>query len=302
MLHRPPLSVLTNLRCRLLLVGLAAALALGLAAIAGVLWMSRSASTPGFAHIWLIVMENRDYGQVIGSSDSPYTNQLASTYGLATQYYAVTHGSQPNYIALFSGAEYGVTGGSTPNLRSNLADQIEGTHRTWRVFAETFQAIASTGIQPPVAAMGPARMSVGTSRPSPSATSAKLPQRCANVTDFSHFDPAAADFELIVPNLTDNGHDGTTQQADAFLRRFVPRITGSPAWRDGGVLFIVWDEGKETGDNHVAALVISPLVSRSFRSGVHHDHYSLLRTIEEAWGLPCLVNACQANTLAEFFR
>ncbi|MDP9270279.1 MAG: alkaline phosphatase family protein, partial [Chloroflexota bacterium] len=82
---------------------------------------------------------------------------------------------------------------------------------------------------------------------------------------------------------------------------FVPRITGSALWKDNGALFIVWDEGREKGPNRVAALVITPGVKPGFRSDVRHDHYSLLRTIEDAWNLGCLGNSCAANDLAEFF-
>jgi len=282
-------------------MGLAAALAAG-AVLVAALWVTRADAPPPFTHIWVIMMENRDYSRVIDSPNSPYINELAATYGLATNYYAVTHGSQPNYVALFSGAQYGVTGGSTPNLNeSNLADQIEASHRTWKVFAENFPDNCFNGVTASGGRDGPGtyvRRHVPAIAFRDISNSAS---RCANVTDFSHFDPTAANFELIVPNLIDDGHDGTSQQADAFLRRFVPRITGSSAWNDSGVLLIVWDEGKESGDNHIPALVISPLVGRGFRSAVRHDHYSLLRTIEEAWSLPCLVNACQANTLAEFF-
>ena len=303
MVYRSPLTAPAELRRRLRWVALAAVLAVGLAFVAGALWLTHDDGLPRFAHIWLIVMENRDYGQVIGSPDSPYTNQLATTYGLATEYYAITHGSQPNYIGLFSGAQYGVTGGSTPNLvEPNLADQIEAAHLTWKVFAENFPGDCYNGVTASGGADGPGTY---VRRHVPAIAFRdirKSPARCANIMDFLHLDPAVANFELIVPNLTDDGHDGSSQEADAFLRRFVPGITGSSAWKDGGVLFIVWDEGKETGDNHVVALVISPLVSRGFRSIVRHDHYSLLRTIEDAWGLPCLINACQANTVAEFFR
>jgi len=282
-------------------MGLAAALTAA-AVLVATLWVTRADAPPPFTHIWVIMMENRDYSRVIGSPNSPYVNQLAATYGLATNYYAVTHGSQPNYVALFSGAQYGVTGGSTPNLNeSNLADQIEASHRTWKVFAENFPDNCFNGVTASGGRDGPGTY---VRRHVPAIAFRDIrnsASRCANVTDFSSFDPTAANFELIVPNLIDDGHDGTSQQADAFLRRFVPRITGSSAWNDSGLLLIVWDEGKETGDNHVPALVISPLVGRGFRSAVPHDHYSLLRTIEEAWSLPCLVNACQANTLAEFF-
>ncbi len=71
------------------------------------------------------------------------------------------------------------------------------------------------------------------------------------------------------------------------------------AFKSNSVLFITWDE--PSGGNHVATLVISPLVAAGTKSGVSHNHYSLLRTIENAWGLQCLKSDCSANDLREFF-
>jgi hypothetical protein len=257
---------------------------------------------PAFTHIWVIFMENHDYGQIIRSPNAPYINQLARTHGLATQYFGVVHGSQPNYVAFFSGDQYGVTGGSTPNLNApNLADQLDAGHRSWHVYAENFPGNCFNGVTSSGGIDGPGTY-VRRHVPAMAFRDIRLsPQRCARVTNFSSFDPAAADFELIVPNLTNDMHDGTIQQGDDFLRSFVPRITGSAAWKDNGALFIVWDEGREKGPNRVAALVITPGVKPGLRSDVRHDHYSLLRTIEDAWNLGCLGNACAANDLAEFF-
>ena len=67
-------------------------------------------------------------------------------------------------------------------------------------------------------------------------------------------------------------------------------------------MFITWDEGEGFLGNKVATLVISKAVPQGFQSAVAHDHYSLLRTIEDAWGLGCLNHTCTANTLNEFFR
>jgi len=285
----------------------------GLATLVAFAWISvtepatnssaSSEAVPDFSHVWVIFMENRDYTQIIDSPDAPYINQLATRYALATRYYGVMHGSQPNYIAFFSGATYGVTGGSTPNLSAaNLVDQLEAWRRTWRVFAEDYPGGCYNGI---TASGGPDGPGTWVRRHTPALAFKdirKSAARCANIQPFRQFDPAAADFELIVPNLIDSGHDGTTRQADSFLQRFVPRITDSAAWRDNGALFIIWDEGRETGANHITALVISPLVPSGARSSVRYDHYSLLATIESAWHLGCLGNSCGATVMSAFFH
>lgn len=128
------------------------------------------------------------------------------------------------------------------------------------------------------------------------------PERCARITRLAPFDPAATDFELIVPNMTNDMHDGTVAQGDAFLGDFVPRITSTAAFSNG-LLLITWDEGSTSrgGGGHVATIVVAPGVPPGYRSTIRHDHYSLLRTIEDAWGLACLKWTCAANNLREFF-
>ena len=115
-------------------------------------------------------------------------------------------------------------------------------------------------------------------------------------------DPAAANYELIVPNLTNDMHDGTVAQGDAFLKAFVPKIVDNPAFAKG-LLFITWDEGSGSvgGGGKVATLAIANDVPTGFRSSKTHDHYSLLRTVQDAWGLRCMAHTCEANNLREFF-
>ncbi|MER3418258.1 MAG: hypothetical protein C4343_03935 [Chloroflexota bacterium] len=217
-------------------------------------------------------------------------------------YQAVAHPSEPNYLALFSGSTQGVTDDGVYNLAGrNLADQLEAHGRTWRVFAENVPLGCFTGS---VASGGPDGPGTYARKHEPAISFtdiARNPARCRNITDFRHFDPAAADFELIVPNLCHDMHDCSVAAGDAFLASFVPRILDRTAFRDG-VLFITWDEGTGgPGGGHVATIVASPLVKPGTVSAVPHDHVSLLRTIEDVFGVGCLGQACSANDLAEFF-
>src|SRR6185436_4637109 len=83
----------------------------------------------------------------------------------------------------------------------------------------------------------------------------------------------------------------------------VPKILGSPAWQQNGVLFITFDEGSSStgGGGHISTLLISPLARRGFQSSVAYNHYSLLRTITDAWGLPPLSKAASAAPMSDFF-
>ena len=108
---------------------------------------------------------------------------------------------------------------------------------------------------------------------------------------------------FVVPNLCSDMHDCSVSTGDTFLQNFMPTILNSAAFADS-VVFLTWDEGTSStgGGGVVATLVISPLGKPQFVSATSHTHYSLLHTIQNAWGLPCLGNTCTANDLREFFR
>lgn len=261
---------------------------------------------PAFTHVYIVVMENEDYGDIIGSADAPYINLLSTQYALATNYSGVAHPSQPNYIALFSGSTQGVTDDNQWDISApNVADQLERAGKTWKMFAQNYPLGCYTGMVASGGADGPgdyARRHV----PAMSFTGiSQDPARCANITSFANFDPAAADYQFIVPNLCNDMHDCPVATGDAFLAGFVPTILASPAWQNGGVLFITWDENKSyagTGGGLVPTLIIGNGVQSGFQSAASYDHYSLLRTIQNSWHLGCLAESCRASDFLEFFH
>jgi hypothetical protein len=262
---------------------------------------------PAFRHVWLILLENKNETDVVGQPDAAYLGELIANYGLATTYQAVAHPSQPNYLALFSGSTQGVSDNDNHDLSApTIADQLEAVGRTWRVYAENLPADACfAGAE----ASGDAGSPDGDGHyvrkhnPAISFTAiSRSPGRCANIQPLASFDPAAADFTMIVPNQCHIMHDCSVAEGDAWLRAFVPRILDSPAWKDGGALFITFDEGADKSvHNQVATIVAAPGVAAGTTSTVAHSHYSLLRTIQDGFGLPCLAESCNANTLGEFF-
>ena len=260
---------------------------------------------PIFSRVYVIVMENREYADIVGRPGAPYLNRLIEQYGLATNYSGITHPSEPNYFALFSGSTQGATDDGVYNLDGvNLADQLEAHGRTWRVFAENVPTNCFTGA---TADNGEDGVGTYARKHNPAISFSdirRVPGRCANIADLTHFDPAAADYALIVPNLCHDMHDCSVATGDSFLAGLVPKILDSPAWQNGGVLFITWDEGttNQGGGGRIPLLVVSNRVPKGFQSSTVYNHYSLLRTIEDAWGLGCLNEACRANDLTVFFR
>jgi acid phosphatase len=258
---------------------------------------------PAFRHIYLIVLENKEYGSIVGSKWAPYENSLIARYGLATAMYGVAHPSEPNYIAMTSGGLQGVKGDGFFNLNvPNLFDQIEAAGRTWHVYAQNYPgncysgSVAVGGVD----GFGLAGEYARKHNPAISYTSiSRNKTRCANITHLAGFDPAAADFEMIVPNLINDMHSSSVAVGDVFLKTFVPRITGNAAFRDS-VLFITWDEGGTArhGGGHIATIVVSPRMNTAARYTAFANHYSLLRTIEDAWRMPYLGLAAQAAPLS----
>ena len=260
---------------------------------------------PTFGHVFVIVLENRSASSVLGGADAPYLDGLANRFGVADAYQAVGHPSQPNYLALFSGSTQGVTDDGVHDVKAaSIADQLEATGQSWRVYAENVPAGCYRGATSDGGADGPGRYARKHEPAISFASISDSATRCANIQPLRAFDPAAAPFTFIVPNMCHDAHDCPLSMADAWLQTFVPRILGSPAWRDDGVLFITFDEaeGAEHVANRVATIVIAPTVPAGTRSSVPHTHYSLLRTIQTGLGLGCLAASCQANSLGEFFR
>ncbi len=267
---------------------------------------------PSFSHVFVIVMENREYGSVIGNAGAPYINSLAQNYGLATNYYGVSHPSLPNYLAITAGSTFGIASDCTTCFVSatNIADQVERSGRSWKAYMEGMPSPCYRGAfyggyaqkHDPFVYFTDIRNNAG---------------RCAaHVVPFTQFGAdlnggAVPNFVWITPSLCNDMHDCSTSQGDAWLRSVVPGILNSSAYRNNGVLFITWDEGATSagccGDSyggHIATLVISPLARNGFRSGLAENHYSLLRTIEDAWRLGHLGNAgcaCSAQ-MREYFR
>jgi acid phosphatase len=268
---------------------------------------STALAVPDFSHIYVIVMENHEYGSIVGSAKAPYINALIRHNGLSTNYTAVAHPSEPNYLALWAGSTFGILDDGIHNLSArNLADQLAAHGKTWHVYAQDVPRTCSTvsAAYGGVDLVGAAGWYVRKHEPAISFTDISLkPARCARITRLSTFSPTAANFELIVPNMTNDMHDGSIAQGDAFLKAFVPRITASLAFRTS-LLVITWDEGSTSlgGGGRVATLVISPRTSPGTRSARAHNHYSLLRTIQNAWGLGCLNRTCTANDLGELLH
>lgn len=231
----------------------------------------------------MIVLENRSYSQAIAGT---YIAQLAQKYALATNYHGVSHPSLPNYLALTSGSTWGIADDGWHALPAGgIGAQLTNAGMTWRAYMDGMSGTCKASGYPYALKHDPFPY-YGSDCPS-------------QVVPFSQFNQDIAgtvpNFVWITPDLCHDGHDCSTQVADAWLGQTVPIILGTQAWKDGGLLLITWDEGEDSA-NHVLTLVIHPgtLIHTSDRS---YDHYSLLASVEDRLGLPRLGQAAKASPM-----
>jgi hypothetical protein len=248
-----------------------------------------SVRVPAFTHVVLVVFENHEASSIAGSSDAPTFNALARRYATLTNYHGVAHPSLPNYLALVSGSTQGISSDCTDCLLGarSLADTLAAAGKTWKTYAEDLPYPGFTGgssgryakkhdpflyFRNVVDSHARRRRVVPFPRLARDLERHRLP-----------------DFSLVVPNLCNDMHDCSVATGDAWLKAHVVPLLHSPELR-GGVVFVVFDEGTSDtgGGGHIEALALGPTVRRGSRFARATNHYGLLRTIEDAWGLPRL--------------
>lgn len=286
-----------------------AGLIVGLALLAGAALnlapSARAAGTvPAFDHIFTIFMENHSYNEIIGNSQAPYINGLASQYGLATNYFGVSHPSLPNYLAPTGGSTFGVTTDCTTCFQNapNIAvDRVEASGRTWKGYMESMPSPCFVGDASPYAQKHDPFIYYNDIRLNSTECNKVVPYT-ALASDLGST-ATTPNYAWITPNLINDMHDGTIAQGDTWLSQNVPTILNSPAFTtQNSLLVITWDEDDGTQNNQVPTLVINKGGTAGFRSSVHYDHYSLLKTVESAWGLTSLTsNDANAVPMSDFF-
>ena len=258
---------------------------------------------PNFQHIVIIMFENKEFGSVIGNSLMPSYNRLAREYTLLTQYYAVTHPSLPNYIALMGGDTFGIEFNCNDCFINapSLPDHIEASGRTWKTYQEDM---------PEPCFLGDTHLYVQKHNPFIYFDPIRLdPVRCersivpltALQTDIDA--GALPNFLFIKPNLCNDSHDCTLDISDAWLTNLLGYLVPAlDATGDSYFIAMLFEEGQgnhsccglplEAG-GRVPVVLYSPLVENAFEDATPYTHYSLLKTISAAWGLPYVGHAAE---------
>ena len=257
----------------------------------------------GISHVVVVWMENEEASSITRSS-MPYLYGLSQTYGRADSFYAVSHPSLPNYLAFWSGSTHGVADDSDYNLSGeSLSSQFAAAGLSWKTYAQDYPdssgchtaSTYSGGVDGPGVAGTYARKHV----PAMSFTSVSGSGQCADIQPLARFDPGV-NLAFVVPNLCNDMHDCSHSTGDAFLKELLPRVFDAPDWAHT-LLVVSFDEG--TSGEHGGGRVFTMVAHKGLAgvtSSTVHDHYGLLRTIEDIFGLHCLRQACAAAPLTEF--
>jgi len=280
--------------------------------------------------VFVIVMENHNWtGQgslsIKGNPEAPYINYtLLPMASYANNYRNPpgNHPSLPNYLWLEAGTNFGIHDDGPPSqhrqaTNNHLVKLLENAGISWRSYDEDI-----SGTNCPLNNQGPVD-SKGShlyqSRHNPfvyfedqtghlSSSSAECISHIRPFTELAHDleHNKEARYNFITPNLCDDMHDScggsAIAQGDEWLKKTVPMILNSTAYRSGGVLFITWDEAAK-GDGPIPFIVLSPYAKGNhYSNSTYYTHGSTLRTLQEIFGLyPLIRNAGSETDLRSLF-
>ena len=261
-------------------------------------------SVPGFDHVFVVYMENEDYGNIIGNtSQAPYINGLLSSGTSLSQSYATTHPSDPNYMALAAGGLYGLYDNSisTTTINApNVGNSVENAGKTWKAYVDGANGncdytqhgyyypddVPFTYFQQFKSDTGPTSYCAAHDQP--------LTQMFTDLGSASTT-PNFAWFEA--DDCNDMESCGIAA-GDTWLKNTLPHIFNSPAWTSQrSLLILTWDEGavKSFGPgypNQVPTILLGSqnTVKAGYSSAQRTNQYGLLRTVDKALGLTPLTN------------
>jgi hypothetical protein len=252
-----------------------------------------SAAVPRPDHILVVIDENHAQGEIVGSANAPYITGLSKSGANFTNSHAVSHPSQPNYLAVFSGSTQGVTNDTCPKKAFTTADlggQALAAKIGFAGYSESMPSDGYTGCTSGNYAR----------KHNPWVDFADVPAS-ANLrfTDFPTDYTKLPAVSFVVPNLQDDMHDGTIQQGDTWLKQ---HLDGYVQWAKthNSVFVLTFDEDDYTSANQIPTVITGAGV-KTGNYGENISHYSVLRTIEDAYGLPHAGSAATATPITDIW-
>jgi hypothetical protein len=284
-----------------------------------------------FDHVYVIVLENHDFDEALNGGFSPFLQELAGSQGLATRYYGVTHPSLPNYLAMIGGDDFSVNDDNpscfasdlTPGkachkvLGESLVDQLESAGLTFALYAQGLPAAGDLSQGQP-----PYPNALYAQKHNPFAYFEEIVRSKARLQRLKPLSTLSADLAGAAPNFVfivpDQCHDGhglptcddpvrLTRDYDQFVEQTVKTILASPNWTRNSAVVVTFDEGevhkgaRNADENNRIATVVVTKCGAPLVSSKRFDHYALLATIEDGFGLPRLRRAKEAPTMMDLF-
>jgi hypothetical protein len=253
-------------------------------------------------HIVIVIEENQAYSKIMGSPSAPFINALAqdSDAVLFTNSVAVTHPSQPNYLDLYSGFNQGVVNDDYPSnapfTTPNLGSQLIAKGKSFATYSQSLPEVGYNGNKRGayVHKHNPAANWIGTGKHQIPATTNQ--PFSAFPSDYTKLPTVS----FVIPNLNCDMHDGSISRADNWLENNLRKYI---KWaRTNNSLFILtFDEDDDKHGNHLVTIFCGPMV-RSGKDIITIDHYRVLRTIEDMYGLPYAGNAANAKPIINCWK
>ena len=270
--------------------------------------------------VFLILMENHNWSDIKGNSSAPYINNtILPMASYAQQYYNPpgNHPSEANYVWLEAGTNFGISDDNDPSTNHkstslHLVTLLDNAHISWKSYQEDISGsncpLTSTGEYAPKHNPMVFFDDV-TNTNDPNSTYCISHIRPYNELTNDLQNNTQARYNFITPNLCDDMHDtcgplnDSVRQGDTWLAQNLPQIINSQAYRNGGIIFITWDEG-EGGDGPIGMIVLSlNAKGEGYMNNIHYTHSSTLRTLEEIFGVsPFLGDAAKATDLRDLFK
>ena len=275
-------------------------------------------TTPHIKTVWIILMENHNWSQIIGSKSAPYINSLLPKASHAEQFFNPPgiHPSLPNYLWLEAGTNFGILDDNPPSVNAQTTTQhfvtfLQNKNISWKTYQENID-----GKSCPLVSAGEYAVKHNPFVYFDDVTNNQDPNSANCIAHVRPFTEMANDlatgnvaqYNFITPNLCDDMHDrckpihNAIAQGDTWLSQNLPAILNSNSYLNGGAVFVTWDEAA-TGDGPIGMIVLSPFAKgNGYQNSIHYTHGSTLRTFEEIFGVtPLLNDAANETDLSDLF-
>lgn len=281
--------------------GLAVATAGGAAVPAGAAWATGTVHR--FDHVVIVVMENKNYADIIGRPDeAPYLNGLAAAGAVFSNSYAVSHPSEPNYLALFSGSTQGVSDDNCPYHFSNvpnLGSELIAAGLSFAGYSESMPSNGYTGCG--------SSLSFGYVRSHNPWVDFNNVPASSNLTfnSFPHTYTQLPVLSFVVPNLCNDMHYCSRDTGDSWIHN---NLGGYASWAlsHNSLLVVTFDEDASIlglgGDGNRVPTIFYGAHVRHGTYSERTGHYGILRTLEDMYGLPHAGASATASPITDVWN